>query len=543
MKGTLAFAVIAILCLSMFSAYAPKVNAQQSSGTGDPTAKVTQLWEFTPPSSRSSEVYAPVVADGYVYFTSEESEGVPLTLYCLDASTGTQIWNYTGSQFSFTVANGNIYVGGYIDEFTSAGAGFTFKGVVSCLNAYNGAQLWNYTYGTDFGSPVVVGGIVYVGGTDYTESTDTNVGFVYAFNASTGAEIWNYLGSVGISFDGNSLVVSDENVYAASAVYSQEQNSYNSAVYAFNAYSGKELWNYTTPGQFSSLVNAGQNIYVSSNFENTTGQSAQNPSGNVYQGGDLALDASNGTRIWDYPISSSVGSPIVANGTVHVVAGNGNVYALDASDGRVIWKYATGLSTGSSLLVNGYLYVGSSDGVYCFDAYDGAVIWNFKASDFADSSATNPTYADGVVYVGWNGPMFFSPVTQHNFYALEAVNGKKLWNYTLGCTVASSPVVVDGTVYVAATFVTSQSPDSESAGAVLALNSTVTSVPLLSSPPTSEGFSASMLTLIAIGIVAVVIVAAVVVLMFQKRLKTKTTSPPTTPQNSTSVASVQIFQR
>ena len=31
LKGTLAIAFIAILCLSIFSAYAPKVNAQQSS--------------------------------------------------------------------------------------------------------------------------------------------------------------------------------------------------------------------------------------------------------------------------------------------------------------------------------------------------------------------------------------------------------------------------------------------------------------------------------------------------------------------------------
>ena len=37
----------------------------------------------------------------------------------------------------------------------------------------------------------------------------------------------DYLGPVDTSFDGNALVISDENVYAASAVYSQEQNSYN----------------------------------------------------------------------------------------------------------------------------------------------------------------------------------------------------------------------------------------------------------------------------------------------------------------------------
>ena len=41
----------------------------------------------------------------------------------------------------------------------------------------------------------------------------------------------------------------------------------------------------------------------------------------------------------------------------------------------------------------------------------------------------------------------------------------------------------------------------------------------------------------------VIIVAATVFLMFKKRLKTKLTSPQSTPQNSTSVSTNQIFQR
>ena len=140
---------------------------------------------------------------------------------------------------------------------------------------------------------------------------------------------------------------------------------------------------------------------------NTTGQiNSENAPGYVYQGGVLALNASNGAKNWNYPISSTLEPPIVANGTVYAVAGNGNIYALDASSGKVTWHRSIGLSTCSVSLVNGDLYTGSSDGVYCFDAANGATVWHFKASNFADSSATYPIYAEGIVYVGWNGPSF-----------------------------------------------------------------------------------------------------------------------------------------
>ena len=73
------------------------------------------------------------------------------------------------------VANGVVYIG-------------DGNGKVYALNASTGTQIWNYTtenseYYEYITSPAVANGVVYVGSDD---------GKVYALNASTGTQIWNY---------------------------------------------------------------------------------------------------------------------------------------------------------------------------------------------------------------------------------------------------------------------------------------------------------------------------------------------------------------
>lgn len=394
---------------------------------------------------------------------------------------------------TFAVADGYVYVG------ESAGPLPSLYGIIICLNGSNGTQLWSHSYGTSLTSIVQNGGIVYGAGFGYTLSTDVNSGFIFALNASTGTNIWSHLGLAGTRFDYNSLVLAGANLYTLSAVYSEQDASWHSGVYAFNANTGSQLWNYTTSGQFSSLTAAGQSVYVSSTFANTTGYiNSENVSGYVYEGGVLALNASNGTRIWNYTTNSYVQTPIVANDTVYAVSGDGNVYAFDASDGRIVWNYTTGsspgsaliassyLSPGSALTANNYLYVGSPTGVYCFDASNGAAIWNFTDDTLSYSFGTYPVYADGVIYMGWNG-YSSSPL---NFYALDASNGQKLWNYTIGYTIQNPPLVAGNTVYIGSGY-------SAGPGAVIALNSTITLPPPPSPSPTVPEFP-STITLAAL---------------------------------------------
>jgi glucose dehydrogenase len=84
------------------------------------------------------------------------------------------------------------------------------------------------------------------------------------------------------------------------------------------------------------------------------------------------------------------------------------------------------------------VYVGSEDKkVYALNAKSGAKLWSYTTGGYIDSS---PAVANGVVYVG---------SYDKKVYALNASSGAKLWSYATGKLVDSSPAVANGVVYVA----------------------------------------------------------------------------------------------
>jgi len=482
--------------------------AEQFFSKGDPLAAASQLWNYTLDSPYAS---SPVAENGFIYVNTGFG-----ALSCINASTGTLTWSHSAVLFGgFTVANNLIYLSQDLPA------------TIYCLNASSGAQLWNYTYGnsSSFGTPLLAGGVLYVGG------FYNLVGTVFAFNALTGEHMWNFSGPEGTRFDETAIVSAGTTLYAAS--------DYPGVVYALNAATGGELWNYTTEGQSISLTTGNSDIYVGVNFLNNTNPS-MSPPGNV-----IALDAESGALIWNFTAASgSIDSPVFVNNNLYLFSSSGFVYALDASSGKVIWNYTFGSSPASDstfgpaviepILAGGYLYQGSPAGVYCFNAFDGKVVWNFKPSDFSDSYYTYPTSANGVIYVGYNGPRYNANVTQHNFYALDASNGVAFWNYRFGYAVLSPPTVVDDSIYMIAIPITSLSSSFEGTAIVLALNSMISKGFSPTPPPSTEPYlspttSPSPKLFIAsplvIGIlVAVVVVAAVIFWALRKKVKPKPTS-------------------
>jgi serine/threonine-protein kinase len=91
-------------------------------------------------------------------------------------------------------------------------------------------------------------------------------------------------------------------------------------------------------------------------------------------------------------------------------------------------------------VANGVVYVGSVDkNVYALNAKTGAKLWSYTTGSFVTSS---PAVANGVVYV-----------LSDNLYALKASTGALLWSYPVSgstnvCCLSSSPAVVNGAVYV-----------------------------------------------------------------------------------------------
>ena len=121
--------------------------------------------------------------------------------------TNQTAWRYNtgGPVGSPIVVGGLVYVGSYDDNFYA-------------LNATNGAVVWTYTTGSNVVSPAAVAdGLVYFG------SEDNNV---YTLNAETGALVWNY--TTGFYVD-STPEVSNGVVYVASEDWK---------VYALNASTG-----------------------------------------------------------------------------------------------------------------------------------------------------------------------------------------------------------------------------------------------------------------------------------------------------------------
>ena len=171
--------------------------------TGYSTSKAPSdnrtLWSYT---TGGQVLSSPAVVDGRVYVGSWDNK-----VYCLNASTGSLIWNYTTGNSLYNsipaVVDGRVYVGSYDRN-------------VYCLNASTGSFIWSYTTGNYVdSSPAIADGKVYIGSEDKK---------VYALNASTGSLIWSY--TTGDAMWSSPAVV-DGKVYVGSKDYK---------VYAFGSH-------------------------------------------------------------------------------------------------------------------------------------------------------------------------------------------------------------------------------------------------------------------------------------------------------------------
>jgi outer membrane protein assembly factor BamB len=275
--------------------------------------------------------------------------------------------------------------------------------------------LWSYaTGGIVRSSPAVeFGGMVFVGSQD---------GKVYALNATTGKQIWNYTTGLFMGMFHGSVLSSpavDGGVVFVGA--------YDGKVYALNATTGNQIWNYATGWDglvVSSPAVDGGVVFVGS--EN----------GHVY-----ALNETTGALVWDHPTLGMIeSSPAIDNGMVFVGSDDTSVYALNEVTGDLVWSYATerGIIKSSPAVAGGVVFVGSDDdNVYALNETTGALKWKFKTGGPVESS---PAVAGGLVFVGSD---------DGRVYALNPLkNGSPVWSCLTQGMVKSSPAVAGGVVFV-----------------------------------------------------------------------------------------------
>jgi len=244
------------------------------------------------------------------------------------------------------------------------------------------------------------------------------------------------------------------------------------------------------------------------------------------------------TQLWRFSTDGSVYHPPVITGDYVYVTSSfvtytrASFYCLNASNGAQIWNYTTDGSPSSAVLSDRYLYVSVNSrseygnaSLYCFYTVTGAKVWNFTTEP--GNAASSPVVVDGQVYVGNTGPQFFVH-PDHFVYALNASTGEQIWNYTIEGN-AGSLTVADGVVYVGSPFTSTRSATSEGNGAVYALK------PVTSSPPPST------LVLIAV-VVSVVVILAVLVLVYKRKTKRSEDSSPCLEASLKNLAAYLYFK-
>ena len=106
----------------------------------------------------------------------------------------------------------------------------------------------------------------------------------------------------------------------------------------------------------------------------------------------------------------------------------------------VLFAGVATVPTGAQYGTNQFHYNAQHTGDYSpvagSNALSGKLTWSFTTGAAVLSS---PVVVNGTVYVGSD---------DNNVYALNATTGAKVWGYTTGDEVYSSPAVANGTVYV-----------------------------------------------------------------------------------------------
>jgi len=327
--------------------------------TTTPAGGTGPLWTYNS-GDGDTVVVSPAIAGGRVF--AGTFSGVA---FCLNASSGKSIWNYSSG-----IPGANVWgspaVAGNSVYFVIGDHIFPTWGKVICINTATGKSVWNCSLGDfTYSSPAIAGGFVYVGCYN---------GKLACINATTGKSVWN---STWIGAIASAPAVVAGRVFVGCLNYK---------LCCLNATTGKSAWNITTGDWvFSSPAVAGGFVYVGCNDHK------------VY-----CVNAITGRSVWNSTTGDEVlSSPAIAGGFVYVGSMDHKVHCLDATTGKSVWNSTMGNAVNfSPVIAGGVVYAGDDDRLFsCLNAATGKSLWNFTTGVPAGESLySSPAIAGGRVY-------------------------------------------------------------------------------------------------------------------------------------------------
>lgn len=311
--------------------------------------------------------FPPAVAYGRLYLPTFDGR-----FYALDPRTGKALWRYDSGRCSWAspaVARGLVYA-----TFLSRGPhceGDTFRreGEVVAFAARTGKLRWRRRIDVTESSPLVAGGLVYVG--DWS-------GSVLALDTATGRTRW-------ASRTGGQVKSSAALAHGRLVI-----GSYDGRVYAFAARTGRLLWRASAQSRlggrgrfYATPALAYGRVFIGST------------DGKMY-----AFGLASGRLLWARSTGGYLySSAAVWHGLVLVGSYDNYFYALDAATGDVRWRFrANGPISGSATVLDGLVYFSTfRQRTYALDVRTGRLVWSFPDGKYS------PVVADGkrVYLVGY----------------------------------------------------------------------------------------------------------------------------------------------
>lgn len=312
------------------------------------TGSLKKLWSVTlgqpgnDGDQEAGDVSYPLIADGLVFVTVEDSTSKGTVLYAMKAKSGAAVWHQTlKSSLNFS---GIAYDGGRVFAVSNDGHVWAF-------DAANGEKQWSVKklpYEWAFSAPpTAYDGVLYITG-------DGVGGRLFALRESDGALLWMQQVQNG---DTSSPAVNGSGIFLSFRC--QED-------YHFSA-SGTMDWNYDQScegGGGSTGVLHGDDYYArgftltdtpivlsqaagssEGNFTSTTAPAFDNTTMYTNNGGNITATPLDGApQLWASAAStgSYVTAPVVSDGVVYVGDSDGTIDGLSSETGQVVWSSKAG---------------------------------------------------------------------------------------------------------------------------------------------------------------------------------------------------------
>ncbi len=307
-------------------------------------------------------------------------------VYCLDADTGAELWNY-----QLYAPNDPLIVDNkvFVTDFNIP----TVSSSLYCLNAETGDLIWVKPVGGLVISPTVgADGKIFLGCMDY----------------------YTYSGSLKcFDFDGNSLwtypLLAYEIIYSAPAycedkVYFNTFNIYSyltGRLYCVNAENGNDIWDIPTLSLGSPVCKDDMVFVIDIDMYN-------------FYSKLMCFNAETGVLLWEYHFGAftiTFGTPAVAQDSAFIAVSNlyteiSYLYRI-STNGTVIWQvlvpsgaytfaYFSAVCSVNKVFICPWEYYGYDSTIYCNDIENGNLLWNYTL-DY--ETMAYPSIADERVYI------------------------------------------------------------------------------------------------------------------------------------------------